>query len=99
MTIVSSQLAQAARAIRRSPGFALAAVLILAPAIGAATAMFSIVDAVLVRGLPYAAPERLQVIYESSDNSANTNLRTPSFPTVRDWQTQIGPTNPAIEGF
>jgi putative ABC transport system permease protein len=83
------------RWLRRSPGFALAAVLILAPAIGGATAMFSIVDAVIVRGLPYRDAGRLQAVYESSDNG---NLRTPSYPTVRDWQAQIGDANPAIEG-
>ncbi len=83
------------RWLRRSRGFAFAAVLILAPAIGAATAMFSIVDAVLVRGLPYRDAGRLQAVYESSDNG---NLRTPSYPTVRDWQAQIGTANQAIEG-
>ncbi len=94
MLPISSPFAHAWRAIRRSPGFAIAAVAILAPAIGSATAMFSIVDAVFVRGLPYADPDRIQAVYESSDNG---NQRTPSFPTVRDWRAAIGTTNDAIE--
>ena len=81
------------RGLRRSPAFLLAGVAILAPTIGAATAMSSIVDAVLVRGAPYPDLGHLKVVFESSDNG---NGRPPSYPTVRDWRAQIGSANDAI---
>ena len=54
----------AARSLRRSPVFAAVAVVTLALGIGAATAVFSLVDGVLLRPLPYASPDRLVRLYE-----------------------------------
>jgi predicted permease len=56
---LGQDLAFGARQLRRRPGFAVAATLTLALGIGANTAVFSIVDATLLRGLPYPAAERL----------------------------------------
>jgi len=56
----------AARALRRSPGFTLTATLVLALGIGASTAIFSAVDAVLVSRLPYPADDRLVRIYQQN---------------------------------
>ena len=53
------ELRVAARQLKRSPGFAITAVLMLAFGIGATTAIFSIVDGVLLRPLPFANPSRL----------------------------------------
>lgn len=53
------------RALRKSPGFAATAILILAVAIGASTAIFSSFDALVLRPLPYRAPEQLVTITES----------------------------------
>ncbi|HVL68169.1 MAG TPA: ABC transporter permease [Vicinamibacterales bacterium] len=52
----------AARILRRSPGFTLTAVLTLALAIGVNVAVFTVVDGVLLRPLPYPAPERLALV-------------------------------------
>ncbi len=57
-----SDLRRAARALRRSPSFSLAAVLTLAVGIGATTAIFTVLYAVLLRPLPYRDPSRLVVL-------------------------------------
>ena len=89
-------LRDAFRGLRRAPTFTLVAVITLALAIGSTTAVFSVVDAVLIRGLPYAEPVRLQAIYERGEQGA---LRVPSYPTFRDWQTQSAEAGGVIEGM
>ena len=76
----------ALRTLLRSPGFTLAAVLTLAIGLGSTTATFSIIDSVVLRGLPYRDADRLQTVYERSEDG---NLRVPSYPTFKDWQAQI----------
>src|SRR5262245_16356712 len=93
---MTHELRDALRTLRRTPVFSVVAVSTLALAIGSTTSVFSVVDAVLVRGLPYASPGHLQTIYERNESGA---LRTPSFPTFRDWQTATADVSDAIEGF
>jgi putative ABC transport system permease protein len=54
----------ALRTLRKNPGFTVAIVLLLALATGATTAIFSIVDSVLLRPLPFASPDRLVQVFE-----------------------------------
>src|SRR5262245_7862279 len=55
------------RLLRRSPGFTVAAVLALALGIGATTAVFTLLDRVVLRPLPYPDPDRLTMIWEAND--------------------------------
>jgi len=89
-------LRDAIRALRRAPAFSVVAIVLLALAIGSATATFSVVDTILVRGLPYTNASRLQTVYERSDDGA---LRVPSYPTFKDWQDQAAAVRDAIDGF
>ena len=66
-----------ARLLRRSPGFSVVAVLTLALGIGANTAIFSVVNAVLLRPLPFAEPDRLVRLYESSPKGDPHNVVNP----------------------
>ena len=63
-------LRYAARALRRQPGFALVAILTLALGIGANSAIFALVDATLLRPLPFGDPDRIVMLYERSTTSA-----------------------------
>jgi putative ABC transport system permease protein len=73
---------RAARSLLRSPLFAVTSVLTLAVCIGANTALFSVVDAVLLRPLPYPEPERLALVI----------TRTPSQGTAGDEDAHTGKT-------
>ncbi len=74
-----------ARGLARSPGFAAVALATIALGIGANTAIFSVVNAVLIRPLPYPQPERLVAVFQTlpSQGVAQTGA---SYPNYVDWQ-------------
>lgn len=74
-----------ARSLRKSPGFALSALLVLALGIGSATALFGVVDAVLLEPLPYPESDRIVRVWPASP-SRGIERATFSYPDFEDWR-------------
>jgi macrolide transport system ATP-binding/permease protein len=80
---LARDLKYAIRQLRKNPGFAATAILVLALGMGASVAIFAFVNAALLEPLPYANPGRLMSVNESSIESPRWPL---SYPDYLDWQ-------------
>jgi predicted permease len=87
MTTSSSDLRLALRGLRRNPLFTTVAILSLSLGIGANTAIFTLIDQILLRKLPVSHPEQLVMLYQTGPhNGSNMGSRMHSYPIYQDYQ-------------
>jgi len=92
MTASTGDLRLAIRGLRRSPLFAIVATLSLALGIGANTAIFTLMDQILLRTLPAKDPDRLVMLYQQgAHNGSNMGTRMHSYPVYQDLQRRAEP--------
>src|SRR5262249_2316531 len=75
----------ALRGIRKAPGLSAAVILTLALGVGLNTSLFSIVEATLLRPLPFAHPDRLLAIFETRPNEDFAQMEA-TYPNLPDWR-------------
>jgi putative ABC transport system permease protein len=85
MDTLIKDLRYGGRTLLKRPGFTAAAVLTLAVGIGACTAIFSVVHAVVLQPLPYPHPERLVMLWETDKNGDQSNV---GYPTFAEWRSE-----------
>jgi predicted permease len=90
-------LRYAARVLRRQPGFSVVVLLTLTLGIGANTAIFTVVDAALLRPPPYSEPDRLVHLWETHRGDVSQRSEA-SYPDFLDWRAQSR-TLSSIEGY
>jgi putative ABC transport system permease protein len=85
MSTLFSDVRHALRSLAKNRGFAVVAVLTIGLGVGANTAVFSVVNAVLLQPLPFQDAERLVEIYETA-RRATVERRSPAYLNFQDWQ-------------
>src|SRR6187455_3577770 len=97
MSTIWSDLKYAVRGLRRSPLFATVAILSLALGIGANSAIFTLMDQVLLRKLPVTRPEQLVMLYQQGPHmGSNMGSRMHSYPLYQDLQQKAEPFSEVI---
>jgi len=92
LATILSDVRLALRTLRRSPLFASVAILSLALGIGANTAIFTLIDQLLLRKLPIRNPDELVMLYQQANNmGSNMGSRMHSYPLYQDLQARAEP--------
>ena len=92
MTLPFNDLRFAVRGLFRSPLFSIVAILSLALGIGANTAIFTLIDQILLRKLPVKAPDELVMLYQQgAHNGSNMGSRMHSYPIYQEYQKRAEP--------
>jgi len=92
MTLPTSDIRYAVRGLVRSPLFSLVAILSLGLGIGANTAIFTLIDQILLRKLPVRNPDELVMLYQTGNhNGSNMGTRQHSYPIYQDYQKRAEP--------
>ena len=92
MIQIATDVKLALRGLRRSPLFATVAILSLALGIGANTAIFTLIDQILLRKLPVKNPDELVMLYQQGPhNGSNMGSRMHSYPIYQDYQQKAEP--------
>jgi putative ABC transport system permease protein len=84
MSALAHDLRYGIRTLRKNAGFSFVAVLALSLGIGANTAIFSVVNALMIRPLPYTNPEQVVMVWESSPRGNTRNVISPA--NFLDWK-------------
>ena len=86
LTTLGQDLRYGVRQLLKNPGFTAVAVLTLALGIGANTAIFSVINSILLRPLPFKDPDQLALVWQTNPNVLDT--APTSYPNLTDWKEQ-----------
>src|SRR5918995_3869251 len=97
MTLPTNDLKLAVRGLFRNPLFSIVAILSLSLGIGANTAIFTLIDQILLRKLPVKNPEELVMLYQQGPHSgSNMGSRMHSYPIYQEYQKKAEPLDEVI---
>lgn len=99
MSVLLQDFRHAIRRLAKTPGFTTVAVLTLALGIGANTAMFTVINSVFLRALPYAGPDRIVMVIQTTEAGGGQE-RPASYPAFEYWHdnSQVFETFAAAKG-
>jgi len=96
MDSLARDLKVALRSLRRAPTYTVAAIVALAVAIGANTALFSLIESTLLRPYPYPDPAGIVIVQETTRNFGESSV---SYPNYVDWRGQTGDVFAGLAAF